>query len=176
MTQDRRPKRDAEKVAEIVRDAGGRIVGRTRLQKVSFLLDAAGLGEGFTFEYRHYGPYSEDLTAAARTARLLGLLEEEEHTAGWGGTYSIYSTRIADSADVPEARKVLARMAAQADSVQLELAATAVFLAGEGARDPWAETERHKPEKAEGGRLERAKELYRRLRRIEVPHPLPEIA
>jgi uncharacterized protein YwgA len=176
MTQGRRPKRDAEKVAEIIRDAGGRIVGRTRLQKVSYLLDVAGLGEGFAFEYRHYGPYSEELTAAARTARHLGLVDEEEHTAGWGGTYSIYSTGLPESSDVPEARRALARMAAQADSVQLELAATAVFLAGEGASDPWAETERHKPEKAEGGRLDRAKELYRRLRRIDVPHPLPEIA
>ena len=35
--------------AEIVRDGGGRIVGRTRLQKVAYLLELAGFGGGFRF-------------------------------------------------------------------------------------------------------------------------------
>ncbi len=42
--------------AEIVRDVGGRIVGRTRLQKIAYLLELAGFGVGFRFEYRHFGP------------------------------------------------------------------------------------------------------------------------
>ena len=45
-------KRDVDKVAEIIRAAGGEIVGRTRLQKVAYLLELAGLGHGFRFEYR----------------------------------------------------------------------------------------------------------------------------
>ena len=61
---------NAVKVAAIVRDAGGRIVGRTRLQKVAYLLSIAGLEEGLPFTYKHYGPYSEDLASAARDARL----------------------------------------------------------------------------------------------------------
>jgi hypothetical protein len=40
----------------IVRDAGGHIVGRTRLQKIAFMLEPAGLGGGFPFRYKHYGP------------------------------------------------------------------------------------------------------------------------
>ena len=40
-----RRKRDTEKVAAIIRDAGGKIVGRTRLQKTGYLLELAGLGE-----------------------------------------------------------------------------------------------------------------------------------
>jgi uncharacterized protein YwgA len=61
-------KPDWQKAAEIVRDAGGRIVGRTKLQKVAYLLELAGLGDGFQFEYRHYGPYSEDLAGAIQMA------------------------------------------------------------------------------------------------------------
>lgn len=57
---------DAQRVVAIVRDAGGRIVGRTRLQKIGFFLEAAGLGAGFPFKYKHYGPYSEELSAASQ--------------------------------------------------------------------------------------------------------------
>ena len=58
-------KRDTEKVADIVRDAGGKIVGRTRLQKIGYLLELSGLGEGFSFDYRHYGPFSEERVGGA---------------------------------------------------------------------------------------------------------------
>ena len=75
---------DTAKIAGIIRDAGGRIVGRTRLQKVSYLLEVAGVGEGFTFEYRRYGPYSEDIAVATRTATLLGIIDEKEDPASWG--------------------------------------------------------------------------------------------
>lgn len=62
-----------------------------------------------------------------------------------------------------------------ADAVELELAATAAFLAYERFPDPWAETARRKPEKAESGRLERARQLYERLRQIQTPQQLPAI-
>jgi hypothetical protein len=35
---------------------------------------------------------------------------------------------------------------------------------------------KYKPEKAQGGRLENAKALYRRLLQIDTPKPLPQIA
>src|ERR1700689_1317602 len=85
------PKADRLKAAEIVRDVGGQIVGRTKLQKVAFLLELAGFGEGFEFEYRHYGPYSEELATAIQFAEAFGLVTQEERTASWGGTYSIYT-------------------------------------------------------------------------------------
>jgi hypothetical protein len=66
-------------------------------------------------------------------------------------------------------------MAADADAVELELAATAVFLSKDGYNDPWAETARRKPEKAQGGRVERAKRLLGRLGSVETPVPLPNI-
>ncbi len=69
--------------AEIVRDVGGRIVGRTRLQKVAYLLELAGFGVGFHFEYRHFGPYCEELAEGMRAAQAFGLIEEEERPTEW---------------------------------------------------------------------------------------------
>lgn len=166
-------RRDFERVVQIISDAGGRVVGRTKLQKIAYLLEATGLGEGFAFEYRHYGPYSEELTTAARSAKLLGLLHEEEHATTWGGFYSIYSVSIARSSE--NSRVQLARVAVDADPIQLELAATAAFLATEANDDPWVETAKRKPEKASQERLRGAKELYRRLQKIPTPKPLPSI-
>ena len=169
-------KLDRQKAAEIVRDAGGEIVGRTKLQKVAYLLEVAGFGEGFPFSYRHYGPYSENLADAIRMADAFGLVAEEERQASWGGGYSIYRTTDRISKAAPTDRAAFAREAASIDSVELELAATAAYLAAvERSPDPWGETARRKPEKVEGGRLERAKDAYRRLLALPTRNPLPNI-
>jgi len=165
---------DAEKIAAIVRDAGGRIIGRTRLQKIAYLLTVTGLETGLSFTYKHYGPYSEDVAIAARHGHLLGHLQENVQTASWGGSYSIYSVDAPIPEQIPVARKELAAIAVNADAAELELAATAVFLARDGFDDPWGETARRKPEKAGNGRIDRAKELLRRLREIRTPVALPD--
>ncbi|MBC6437128.1 MAG: hypothetical protein GDA52_03065 [Rhodobacteraceae bacterium] len=164
-------------VAAIIRDAGGKIVGRTRLQKIAYLLDVAGFGDGFYFVYKHYGPYSEVVAEAARVGALFGDLTEEECQAEWGGYYSIYAVKDAPDDAVPAERRELARQAARAGAVVLELAATAVFLSlsRDGYDDPWAEVKRRKPIKSSGGRLDQAKELLRELKKVEVPSPLPDI-
>ena len=48
-------------IPSLVVAAGGEIVGKIRLQKVVYLLDQMGLNSGFSYQYFHYGPYSEDL-------------------------------------------------------------------------------------------------------------------
>lgn len=166
--------RDVEKVANLVRDSGGRIIGRTRLQKIAYLLELTGLGDGFSFEYRHYGPFSSDLADAARKAALLDLIDEAEHQASWGGFYSVFSNDRPADDGIPPARVKLARVAANADPIELELAATAAFLASE-SKSPWEETAERKPEKASEERLVKARALYQTLRGIETPVPLPEI-
>ncbi len=166
-------KRDTKRVSRIVLDAGGRVEGRTKLQKMAYLMEVTGLGEGFAFGYRRYGPYSEELESAARTEELFGNLKEEEHPTTWGGFYSIYT--VADQTSETSERTELARIAADASSVELELAATAVFLAARGVEDPWAETARRKPKKANETRLNNAKQLYKKLQCVETPKPLPAI-
>lgn len=172
----------ARQAAAIVRDAGGRIVGRTKLQKIAFFFEAAGVGSGFPFRYKHYGPYSEQLAAATQHAAALRLIIEDECVANWGGRYSVFrlpmppdQTTLSARGQLAQERGQLAQEMVEADAVELELAATAAFLANEGFCDPWAEAARRKPEKAEGERLERAKQLYGRLREIPTPRPLPAI-
>lgn len=163
-----RPKSDGEKVRSIIADAGGKIVGRTKLQKIAYLLEAAGEGDGFHFGYHHYGPYCEDLTRAASIAGMTGDINEEEKVANWGGSYSIYTTSAS-----PEngPRQRLVRTAAEANSVVLELAATAAYFAVNGKEDPWQETLARKPDKAAEGRLDEAKELYQKLHSINKSLP-----
>ena len=165
----------ATRIAAVVRDAGGQVVGRTKLQKLTYFLVASGLEQDIPFLYKHYGPYSELVAVAAREAHLLGLLLEREDLAAWGGTYSIFTADGQPGSDVPAARLQLARIAAGADAVELELAATALFLAREGIADVWQETERRKPEKATNGRLDKARALYLRLSAIETPDQLPQL-
>lgn len=169
------PLTSTKKVAAIIADAGGRVVGRTRLQKIAYLLTVTGMEDGLTFGYKHYGPYSEDLASAARLANLLGDLDETEHTTSWGGSYSVFTAQPPADAGGDNDRRQFATAAANSDAVELELAATAVFLAREGFQDPWSETARRKPEKADADRLERAKNLLRTLSQIPTPQPLPPI-
>lgn len=166
---------DPVKAAAIVRDSGGRVVGRTRLQKIAYLLSVTGLGNEFDFVYKHYGPYSDELASAARVGALFGTLSETENETAWGGTYSIYSTEDQPDTNAQGPRRQLAQLAADADAIELELAATAVFLSFDGYEDAWGETERRKPEKSTGGRIEHAKSLFQQLRAIDVPIALPNI-
>lgn len=160
--------------AEIVRDAGGELVGRTRLQKVAYLTKLAGFPSEFRFEYRHYGPFSDDLARGMEIAAALGNVREEEKQADWGGWYSIYRTQDAPTPPT-DLRADFVRRAAKIGAIELELAATAAFLAREEhVRDPWAETARRKPEKAAEGRLERARQAYAKLR-AETGERLPRL-
>lgn len=175
MRRPREVRRAGHRAADIVRDAGGEVVGRTRLQKIAYLLEITGLGDGFSFEYRNYGPYSEELATAIRHADLLGDLVEQEHIASWGGMYSIYTADGESDHQMSDRRKQLAASAVRADPIALELAATAAFLAAEGLVDPWEETALRKPAKATRERIANAKALYLQLGKIGTPTPLPEI-
>lgn len=168
--------RDPHLVAtRIIQDAGGNLVGRTRLQKVAYLMQLAGFGEEFDFEYRHYGPFSEDLARGMDIAAAFGQVKEVEQQAAWGGRYSVFSLKEpADPAD--PTRAAFVQKAKEVNAVELELAATAAFLfVVEKKDDPWAETSRRKPEKAKDGRLERAKAAYEALRNMSTPRALPAL-
>lgn len=161
-------------VVSIVGEAGGRVVGRTRLQKIAYLLTATGLDENFEFIYKHYGPFSADLASSAEFGALIGNLTEEKTQTQWGAVYSTYTVDGFQPPQVMTARGQLASIAAASDSIELELAATAVFLAREGYDDPWEETSQRKPEKVTPVRLQNAKALLTQLSQIAVPQPIPE--
>ena len=159
--------------ARVIIDAGGEIVGRTRLQKTVFLLKLAGYEVGFAFDYKHYGPYSEGLAETAEVAAAFKLMSETQRRTGRGVFYSTYKAEGMPSDD--ETRVALTRAAAHSSAVLLELAATAAYVAKvEGRSNPWAETEELKPEKAAEGRLGQARTLYAQLRTISE-NRLPDI-
>jgi uncharacterized protein len=166
---------DGSDVANLVRDAGGRIVGRTRLQKIAYVLEAAGLGDGFKFKYQRFGPFSDGVATSARNATDLGLMTEIEKEAAWGGSFSVFSTRDRKPHSSSRVRIELVRLAAKADAIELELAATALFLRLQGEPNPWEETAKRKPDKADKGRLDKAKVLYAKLSQMRTPKALPKL-
>jgi len=164
-------------VAAIVSAAGGRLVGRVRLQKTAYLLDQLGLNSGFDYEYHHYGPYSRDLDNAVLDAEAFGLVEEGfERRESDGARYSIFSLKpdanVKDEALGELSREraaALIQKFANTNVTVLELAATIDWLwREEKCRDWRAEVTKRKGAKVQGGRLERAVEL---LKEIGLPPP-----
>ncbi len=166
---------DMEELVRIVSAADGEIVGRTRLQKTAFLLELAGLGSGYEFKYKHYGPFSEELASAVDLAPLLFDFREDQKRSGWGGTYSVFTSGAPYKGDEGDPYRQLVSLAKRANPIALELAATAAYLASIGDADPWGETERRKPEKVTGGKLDQAKALYIRFKQLQLPQALPDI-
>jgi uncharacterized protein len=105
-------------IAQVVRDAGGEIVGRTKLQKTFYLLTLAGFEDQFRFGYKHYGPFSEELAEAADLAAAFDVISEHQKSASWGGTYSVYGTTPGTLSAQPD-RLRLTQEAARADAVLL---------------------------------------------------------
>jgi uncharacterized protein len=161
--------------AKLIHDAGNEVVGKTRIQKAAYFLECMGLGDDFDFYYKHYGPYSDELTNALHYARELGLTEEENKKAAWGGTYTVFHTAVDLGPAQNPARTQVLTIARNANPVALELAATALFLKREGENDPWREVKTLKPSKASRENLGIAKKLYETFRQIEAPESLPAL-
>jgi len=148
-----------ENVRDIIDTNGGRLVGKTRLQKSDYILEAAGVGYGFEFDYHYYGPYSEDLAVAAADAQALGLVAVQWETSQSGSDYAVYLTQGAAPQMNARRREILQILNAYG-AITLEVAATAHFLAQNGYRDdPWRETRRRKSVKATPERITDAKRL-----------------
>jgi hypothetical protein len=165
-----------KEVAKLISIAGGEVIGATRLQKIACLIELAGATLGFNFAYHLYGPYSEQLDVAVSDAGALGLVRIEPKQAAWGGRYSVFRLSSPEADHVPNSLSTLATTAAKADSVELELAVTAAFLAANGNPDAWDAVAVRKKAKATPARLANAKALYQVLRSVEnLPKSLPAI-
>jgi uncharacterized protein YwgA len=150
-------------IAGLVKLNGGKLVGRTRLQKSVYLLKLCGIDLGFDFDYHYYGPYSEELAVAARDAKALDLIEVEWRNS-YGNEYAIFHSK--SDADFPNADIAASalRVLGRYDATVLELAATADFLRKNGySNDPWEETRRRKSSKITAHRLEQSKKLLQEL-------------
>jgi uncharacterized protein len=151
-----------ELVVGAVALAGGELVGRIRLQKVIYLLDHLGMNSGASFEYYHYGPYSEAVSDAVTDAKFWGHLNEAvSFRVADGAPYSSFKTENQPPTQIGElsaenAKLYLDKFAGQTSTV-LELAATVHWLAFKEERADWRdEIEVRKVGKTSNGRLEKA--------------------
>jgi uncharacterized protein YwgA len=158
-------------VPSLVMAAGGEVVGKIRLQKVVYLLDQLGLNSGFSYEYFHYGPYSEDLAEKVEDDVVFGQLHaSQRRRLSDGVPYVAYSAIEPGDGDKLETRLPLQRVRSALTEMQrhsatvLELAATIHWLVSlEGFSDWKAELVRRKGVKTNNGRDQRAFELLRTL-------------
>ena len=153
--------KEANEVAKVIGLNGGTLIGRTRLQKTFYFLEALNCGFGFDFAYHIYGPYCDELADTTSFAKASGLIDEKVKTADTG-PYSIYSSHctaeLLDPLDQKRA-DILARLR-KVDAITLELAATADYLSKSGfAADAWDETTKRKASKATTDKVAKAQSL-----------------
>lgn len=155
---------DYDAVAELVALNGGKLVGRTRLQKSVYLLKACGIDLGFDFDYHHYGPYSDELAIAARDAEALRLVDVEWRNS-YGNEYAIFRSNVpVERLPYPGKATGALQILGKYEATVLELAATADFLRKNGySSDPWEETIRRKASKVTPQRLDQSKKLLQEL-------------
>ena len=73
---------------------GGRLPGRTRLQKTAFLLERCGMSSGLSFSYYRYGPYSAELARGWDAAELKGRVSMTEHRGRQEMPYTEFTTDL----------------------------------------------------------------------------------
>ena len=121
-------------VVNLIALNNGELVGRTRLQKLAYLLHRCGANFDVPFVYHHYGPYAPLLANACLSARAERRITIEERPGRHGVPYAIF--RIAGDVRSPtgigalpadKALSILARTK-RASDFALELAASIVFL------------------------------------------------
>jgi uncharacterized protein YwgA len=142
--------------------AGGEVAGKVRLQKLMYLVDQLGIVTGFSFNYHHYGPYSEELAERVEDDVVFGRVSVEQKRRADGVPFVIYRPRHHNQDDpksllrTPGVRAALSAMQRRSATV-LELAATIHWLAFVEEVDNWqAELVRRKGVKTEHGRAEAA--------------------
>jgi uncharacterized protein YwgA len=93
----------------------GRVDARKRLQKVVYLLQAAGCPLEADFFLHHYGPYSQDVARLTDEMVRANLLREEEEPLSQGSRYSYrlpesVEEQLSTSETTPHGKHGLERM------------------------------------------------------------------
>ena len=157
-----------EYAAAVVDVAGGQVVGKTRLQKIAYLLEEMGLGYGLDFDYHNFGPFSAELAFAVDDAEALGYLESREKLGYHEVPYTTFEARpeapkFEDDEKQSDRQEAVNTME-EYSAVVLELAATAVYLERNGyVESAWKEVKKRKAVKATKRRLNAARNLVQSL-------------
>ena len=158
-------------IPSLVVAAGGQVAGRVRLQKIVYLLDQIGLDSGFTFEYHHYGPFSEGLADQVEDDEIFKKLTAVPHRRVTDGVpYVVFKADRPGDGEPLESRAATVRLreglqqVMKASAIVLELAATIHWLAVVERRADWREElVRRKGIKIQEGRDQKALDVLRSL-------------
>ena len=147
----------------------GRIVGKTRLQKIVYLLENFGLNSGFDFYYYNYGPFSPEVARATDEAVAQDRLDAKEKS----GFHAVPYTQFTSDERPPKkicglpSEKIgdLLEIMEQYTAIELEVAATISYLYQEAPAnsDVFSMVKRLKPIKATKDRLEKAQALLKKM-------------
>lgn len=165
-----------ENLAAIIASAtNGKVIGRTRLQKLICLLDLANEGiNEYKFSYFRYGPYCDELADDMIAACAFEYVKETIDKTESGRNYSIYeASQDVAHQNITETKKQIIDLCTdeKTKAINLELAVTAAWLAKNGETNPWKKVEEVKWRKK--GRVPQAKKLYKEFQKINKE--LPEI-
>ncbi len=161
-------------VSHVVLASGGTVSGRHRLQKYVYLLDSAGMGSGFDFDYPGFGPFSNSLDRAIDDAVSDGLITERViHPEHHGERYSVLiGTQKSDafiSGLTTDTTQRMLSILTQENMMIISLAAAVDWLWRHEHSENWfRDILRRRPVRSNGGRLSLATDL---LDRIGLPAP-----
>lgn len=157
----------------------GTLRARKRMQKVVYLLQAAGCPLGADYRLHRFGPYSQEVAQLSDELAGLGVLQEEriENTAGQQYNYTLTeegAKALADAERTPSAKEMRAAMAGfeeqarqlfSADLRELEVASTMAYFRRQGCDWPAAreKTCRFKSLRPEDPAVQNAEGLARRI-------------
>ncbi len=133
----------------------GRIYSRIKVQKIFYVLQSLGYPVTEKYEYRNYGPYSEDLAAELRSSVNADFLSESkvEKVEEWADeniTYERYDFSVTSrgarfakayldkDSRLKTSAEAMGEVAAELNKYsprKLELMATLMFLQDQGTRD-----------------------------------------
>jgi hypothetical protein len=156
-------------LVQIIALEGGTVVGKTRLQKMLYLLDQCGLNSGCRYDYRHFGPFSTQIAESAEDVCELNILRYEEKPGFHAVPYGVY--QLAKKIEVADEIGSLPRFVVEEKlaimrgytAIDLELAATLKYLRNTGMKNPVEALKDLKPAKSTPDRLRKAQELLREM-------------
>jgi len=156
-------------LGEIVYLSGGKLVGKTRLQKTVYLLQEMGIDLGYDFDYHFYGPYSEEIDDDVKWAKYFQVLKTRDEPGNHAIPYTVFeigATAVTHSEELRDDRtKAALSTLAHHGAVVLELAATLRYLQRNGyERNAEEELRLRKQSKASPERVVEAKQLLAELR------------
>ena len=111
-------------------------IGKTKVQKITyFLQESVGVPSKYPFRMHYYGPYSDDLDGDLSLAQMLGYVEIERDSDGYGYHVTPGSERVVEDfgghdsiSDLASSMTGAIDILAQLETVDLELYATIHFI------------------------------------------------